>query len=80
MTLDEIIKNINTYIVNPLIFLFLAVAMVIFLWGVVSFFQNIDNSEERAQGIRHMIWGMVGLVIMISFQGIIGLIKNFLGV
>ncbi|OHA15377.1 MAG: hypothetical protein A3H57_01750 [Candidatus Taylorbacteria bacterium RIFCSPLOWO2_02_FULL_43_11] len=80
MTLDEILQKINTNIVNPLIYLFLAVAMVIFLWGVVTFFQNIDNSEERAQGVRHMIWGVLGLVIMISFQGIIAMIKNFIGV
>jgi len=80
VTLDEILQKINTNIVNPLIYLFLAVAMVIFLWGVVTFFQNIDNSEERAQGVRHMIWGVLGLVIMISFQGIIAMIKNFIGV
>ena len=80
MTLDEILQKINTNIVNPLIYLFLAVAMVIFLWGVVTFFQNIDNSEERAQGVRHMILGVLGLVIMISFQGIIAMIKNFIGV
>jgi Type IV secretion system pilin len=79
MTLEQIIKNVNTNIVNPLIYLALAVAVVIFLWGLVSYFQNIDNSEERAQGIRHMIYGVIGLVIMISFKAIITIIKNVIG-
>ena len=79
MTLAEIMEKINTNIVNPAIFLLMAVAFIIFLWGLVSYFQNIDNAEERSQGIRHMIWGVVGLVIMISFKGIINIITNFLG-
>ena len=80
MTLEQIIAAVNTNIVNPLIFLLLAVALVVFLWGLVSYFQNIDNPEERSKGIRHMIWGVVGLVIMISFAGIINIIKNLIGV
>ena len=80
MTLEQIIAAINTNIVNPLIFLLLAVALVVFLWGLVSYFQNMDNAEERSQGIRHMIWGVVGLLIMISFAGIIKIIKGFIGV
>ena len=80
MTLEQIIAAINTNIVNPLIFLLLAVALVVFLWGLVSYFQNMDNAEERSQGIRHMIWGVMGLLIMISFAGIIKIIKGFIGV
>ncbi len=80
MTLEEIISAVNTNIVNPLIFLALAVALIIFIWGVVSYFKNIDNAEERGQGIRHMIWGVIGLAIMISFKGLIVIIKNLIGV
>jgi hypothetical protein len=79
-TLECIIQRINTNIINPGIMLLLAVAVVIFIWGVVSFFQNIDNAEERAQGIRHMIYGIIGIVIMVSVKGIIVIIKNFIGV
>ncbi len=78
--LSEIISRINTAIINPFIFLLLAIAFVIFLWGLVSYIRNVDNAEERATGLRHMIWGVVGLVIMLSFKGIIAIIKNLLGV
>jgi uncharacterized membrane protein YidH (DUF202 family) len=77
--LATIIAKINSNIINPMIFLMLALAFVIFLWGLISYFQNVDNAEERATGLRHMIWGMVGLLIMISVKGIIALIQNLVG-
>jgi uncharacterized membrane protein YidH (DUF202 family) len=80
MTLDEILTGINTHIVNPLIVLLLAIALIVSLWGLVSYIRNLDNAEERSQGIRHMIYGVIGLVIMVSFKGIMRLIVNFLGV
>lgn len=80
MTLSEIITSVNTNIVNPLIIFFLAITFIVFLWGLVSYFQNVDNAEERAVGLRHMIWGLVGLAIMLSFKGIIAIIKNLIGV
>ncbi|HEY9584831.1 MAG TPA: hypothetical protein VJI33_04670 [Candidatus Paceibacterota bacterium] len=80
MTIPQIIQGINTQIVNPLILLLLATALVVFIWGLVSYFQNMDNAEMRSQGIRHMIWGVVGLVIMISFTGLIRIITNLIGV
>ena len=80
MTLSQIIAAVNTNIVNPLIFLLLAVALVVFIWGIVTYFRNIDNAEERSTGLKHMIWGVVGLAIMISFKGIIVIIKNLIGV
>lgn len=80
MNLDQIIAAINTNIVNPLIFLLIAIALVVFIWGVVSYFRNINNAEERSTGIQHMIWGVIGLAIMISFKGIIAIIKNLIGV
>ncbi len=77
--LSRLIAKVNQNIINPLIFLLLALALVIFVFGVVEFFKNADNAEERATGFRHMIWGVIGLTIMVSFAGIIGIIKNFLG-
>jgi uncharacterized membrane protein YidH (DUF202 family) len=58
---------------------FFLIRTLIFIWGVVEFIKNADNAEERETGKMHMIWGVIGLAIMVSFAGIIGIIKNFLG-
>jgi uncharacterized membrane protein YidH (DUF202 family) len=77
--LSKLIAKVNKNIINPFIYMLLAVAFVIFVWGVIEFIKNADNAEERETGKMHMIWGVIGLVIMVSFAGIIGIIKNFLG-
>lgn len=70
----ELVDNIKSQIIEPLILLLMALALATFLWGVAQFIQNADNDEGRATGRRHMIWGIIGLFIMVSAFGIINLI------
>lgn len=76
---DTILKNISTNIVGPLIYLVMALAVIYFLWGVVVFIKNADNSDKREEGYRQMIWGIVGLFIMLSARGLIRIILSTLG-
>jgi len=76
--MDDLLLKINQEIVNPLIFIALSLAFVVFIWGIVDFLRNRDAPEERKKGFKHMIWGVIGLAVMISFKGIISLIINFL--
>ncbi len=75
-----VLNNILTGFVNPLIGLLFSVAIAIFIWGVIGFIFNSDNENNRADGKKHIIWGLVGLFIMFAVRGIIALIKNFLGI
>ncbi len=76
--MDELLQKINQEIVNPLIFVAVAIAFVVFLWGMVDFLRNRESPEERQKGFRHMIWGVIGLAVMVSFKGIIALVMSFL--
>jgi hypothetical protein len=78
--LDSFISHVDTMIVNPLIDLLFALAIVIFLWGVFEFFLNEGNDEKRTTGKSHMVWGVIGLVIMLGVWGILGLMLDTLGV
>jgi hypothetical protein len=69
---DPIIVNI----VDPIIMLMLAVAIVVFVWGVVEMMLHGDDATARDKGRNHMLAGIVGLVIMISAWGIIYFISN----
>ena len=70
----QLIESIKLKIVNPLIILLVSVAVVVFLYGVYEFIAGAESEEKRATGRRHMLWGVVGLFIMVSFFGIINLI------
>ncbi len=77
---DQLVFDINRTIVNPLIQFAFIVAFVIFLWGVAEFIRNADNPEKRKVGQQHMIWGIVGFVIMIGVYGILNILVNTFGI
>lgn len=74
------IHKINQVIINPIIMLLFAVAVLIFLYGVFEYMRNSDSEDGRTQGQRHMLSGVFGLFIMISVFGIIHFILNTIGV
>ncbi len=73
---DKFLTNVNTEIINPLILFLFALAMVFFLYGVFEFIANGANDEKKTTGKSHMIWGIVGLTIMMGVWAILGLILN----
>src|SRR3989344_1930891 len=77
---DTFLGNVNRLIINPLILLLFALAMVFFLYGVFEFIINQDNEEKRTAGKNHMIWGVVGLTIMLGVFGIMNMILKTLDV
>ncbi len=71
--------KVNRYIINPIIVLLFAGALVYFLFGVFQFVLNLDDPGEREIGKAHMIWGVVGMFIMFAVFAILSLIQNTLG-
>lgn len=70
-TVAEFLKKVETAIITPLIVLLFALALAYFLWGLFVFIQNTDSDEGRSEGKQHMIWGIIGMVIMIAARTII---------
>ena len=76
---DSFIASVNNHLLNPIIYLLFAVAMVVFLYGVVVFIANQSNESERANGKNHMLFGIIGLAIMFSVWALINIIINTFG-
>ncbi len=74
----RLIDSIQVLILNPLIGLLFAIALVVFLWGLAQFIINSDNEEVRSAGKRHMIWGIVGMFIMVGAYAIVNILSNTL--
>ena len=77
---NSTLSNINSLIVNPLIALLFALAIMYFLYGVVEFISNQENEEKKTKGKSHMIWGVVGITIMMGVWGILGIILSTLNI
>ncbi len=79
MTLSELLSKIQTQILNPLINFLLILATVIFLWGVIQYVIGSQGDPKKLeQGKNIMIWGIVGLAVMVSAWGIVAMICRFL--
>ncbi len=77
---DEIVFSINRTIINPLIQFAFIIAFVIFLWGVLEYLRNANSPEGRKKGQDHMIWGIIGFVIMIGVYGILTILTRTFGI
>ena len=71
----DIIKKVNDAILTPIVYLLFALATGYFLYGVLKFIQNQDNETAQAEGKRHMVWGIVGIAIMVGVYGILHVIQ-----
>lgn len=78
MDIDTLARNISSEIIQPLILLLFALALLYFFWGIAKFIGSVGSDEQRKEGRKHMLWGLIGMAIMISVYGIIELIENTL--
>ena len=76
--MNEFIAKVDNMIINPLIALLFALAVVFFLYGVFEFIANQENEEKKTTGKQHMLWGVVGITIMMGVFMIMNMIlKTF---
>ncbi len=69
-----LIDSIKSKIISPIIGFLTAIAVIAFVYGMVEFVANLDNESKREDGKRHMGWGLLGLVIVVSASGIMKVI------
>ncbi|HEY9480947.1 MAG TPA: hypothetical protein VIR98_01790 [Candidatus Paceibacterota bacterium] len=51
----------------------MAASVVVIVWGA---FQMIYSEEKRASGRQTVIWGIIGLFVMISIWGFVNILNN----
>ncbi len=72
----NVLQNLNTYIIYPVILVVFACGFFLFVWGLVEFLWNLNEGGDSKEGKQHMLWGIVGMLIMVSVNGILGLLIN----
>jgi len=71
-----ILDNIKAYLLNPIIVLMFGIALILFLYGMVEYLYqgNVGKNQEKA--VQNIIWGAVGMAIMVSVFGIMNVITS----
>ncbi len=74
------VAKINDVILFPLISLMSGIALLFFLYGVFEYIKGAGSAEAHEKGQKHILWGIVGLLIMVSAYAILTIAANTVGV
>ncbi len=75
-----LITKIVDVIIFPLVALLFVFTVLVFIWGVFGLIRSGDDPKARKDGQMHILWGVVGMLIMVCAYGIIRVIANTVGV
>ncbi len=78
--MQEFLDKAVVAIVNPILQVIFAIALVIFVYGIFEFVRGADSPEVRTKGQQHIMYGLIGIFIMVSVFTIIKILLNTLGV
>ena len=76
---QSFVETLNEVILLPLIALLMGVAFLVFIWGCFEYIQGAANPTAREQGVKHITYGVIGLVVMVSAWAILNLAANTFG-
>ncbi len=66
-------KCIITVSIIPLLF---AIAISVFVWGIVQYIKNAADSKKREEGRNFMVYGVVSIFVIVSMWGLVGFLRN----
>lgn len=75
--LEDII-NLVLGLINVAIPTIIALAVLVFIWGIFKYVVS-DSEEAKGKGKDMMIWGIVGIFVMISVWGLVNILVNTFG-
>jgi FtsH-binding integral membrane protein len=74
-SLTDLISIVQS-VFSALVPLIVSLAVVVFLWGVLKYVIAGSNKDGKEEGRKFMIWGIIGLVVMVSVWGLVAMVKN----
>ncbi|MFA6295336.1 MAG: pilin [Candidatus Paceibacterota bacterium] len=61
---------------NLVIYFLVALAVIYIVYNVVMYIVKGDNPEEKSKAGLNVLWGIVGLFIIVSIWGLVGILTN----
>jgi hypothetical protein len=74
------LDKLNQAIIFPLITLMLTIALVVFLYGCFEYIKGAGNDGARELGKQHILYGIIGMLVMVSAYAILNIAANTFGI
>ena len=71
----NLVAQINA-VINTIIPFLVGIAVLIIIWGVFNYIAGAGDEEKRAQAKQYIVWGVVGVFIMLSVWGLVNVLVN----
>lgn len=78
--LGNLFNYATCFIYSSVIPLIIALAVVMFIWGVVQYVINNEEEAKKEKGKQFMIWGIIGLTVMVSIWGLVRILGSTFGI
>ncbi len=75
----KFVGKVNEIILFPLIALLSGIAFLFFIYGCAKYIMNAGNDQAREEGKKHIMYGFIGLVVMLSAFAILSISANTFG-
>jgi len=79
MTLAQFLGTL-TGILNQIVPFILGLAVLVILWGIFTYITKAGEEEKRAEAKKFILYGILGLFIMVSLWGFVGILVNTFGI
>jgi len=63
-------------VINAIVPFLVGLAVLIVIYGIVGYILNAADEEKRKEGQKFVIWGIVGIFVMISVWGLVNILYN----
>ena len=79
-TLKGIIDSFAEIIGQSLVTLLFGMALAAFIWGVIRMVIAQGDQNKREEGKKWLVWGILGMFIIVGLWGIIGFLSSTFGI
>jgi hypothetical protein len=62
-------------LVTPII----GLAVVVFLYGLLTYITNASNESKRTEGLKYITYGLIGFVVMLSMWALAAILSDTFG-
>lgn len=69
-TIEDFIRAIGS-LVSASFGIFIAIALLVFLFGLMKFIFNVGSHGKAEEGKAMMTWGLIALFVMVSVWGLV---------
>ena len=76
---DSVFQKVVLYLLNPVLQFVTVITILYFLYGIMMYIVQMNNPEKKEDGKRHLLWGSIGIFIILSINGILIMLNSAVG-